>query len=152
MDLVTEEIENAIRALSLSDKEFRKLPESEAESIYFELLETFVEGGNRRWWWEAFKNESKSINFEDHKGFERITAIVPNSKELVWFIAEEDQLPFYPVYEGTPEAITKVIGECYAFEYYIVQKNKEWLLCENHYNQVIGVGELVEQRLSQFAA
>jgi hypothetical protein len=45
------------------------------------------------------------------------------------------------VYESRAEIIGFVVGECFAFEYYIIDKEKEWLLCENHYNLLIGIGE-----------
>lgn len=150
--MITDEIENAIKELSLSEGEFRQLPSQEAEPLYRELVNYFVEGGDRRWWWESFLKPSESVQFSDGKGFERITDIVPNKKENVWFVAEEDQLPFYPIYEATPETIQKVIGECYGFEYYIIPKSKEWLLCENHHDYVVGVGELVLSKLVQYAA
>jgi hypothetical protein len=145
--LITEEINNAIKTLSLSEAEFHQLPNEKAEPLYYELLNTFVEGGNRRWWWESFSKPSKSVQFTNDKGFERISEIVPDKKEKVWFVAEEDQLPFYPIYEATPEIIQKIIGECYGFEYYIIPKSKEWLLCENHHNYLIGIGKAVIYRI-----
>lgn len=150
--MVTEEISNAIKGLSLKDSEFRQLNNEEAEPLFHELLNTFVVGGDRRWWWESFSKPSESVQFIDNKGFERITEIVPSLKEHVWFVAEEDQLPFYPIYEATPEAIKKVIGECYGFEYYIIPKSKEWLLCENHHGYLVGVGEVINGKLVKYAA
>jgi hypothetical protein len=41
---------------------------------------------------------------------------------------------------ASPENAVKIIGECFGFEYYLVAKDKSWLLCENHHNRVIGVG------------
>jgi len=152
MTLVTEEISQAIKTLSLKDSEFKRLPDSEAKTLYYELLETFVEGNDRRWWWEAFKDKTESIIFEDNKGFERILSFVPNPKEKVWFVAEEDQLSFYPIYEATPENIVKVIGECFAFEYYVIPKSKEWLLCENHHNTVIGSGDIIVKNMQSKSA
>jgi len=73
--------------------------------------------------------------------------IVPDPNERVWFIAEESRLPFYPVYEATPNAAQRVIEECYGFEYYLVAKDMTWLLCENHHGWLIGVGELICDRL-----
>ena len=113
--MITDEIENAIKELSLSEGEFCQLPSQEAEPLYRELVNYFVEGGDRRWWWESFLKPSESVQFSNGKGFERITDIVPNKKENVWFVAEEDQLPFYPIYEATPEIIQKIISECYGF-------------------------------------
>lgn len=145
--LVTEEIQHAIKELSLGDKDIRQVKTEEAKVLYFELLEEFVEGGDRRCWWESFKRESESVQFDDGKGFERIIYIVPDEHEIVWFVTEEDQLPFYPIYESTPKIIQRIIGECYAFEYYIVPKSKEWLLSENHHNYLIGVGKAIIEKL-----
>ena len=61
---------------------------------------------------------------------------------------EDDQLPFYPVYDSTPQAAQAVIGECYAFEYYLIAKDLSWLLCENHHDTLIGVGDEVRRRMA----
>jgi hypothetical protein len=77
--------------------------------------------------------------------------VAPNPDALVWLIAEEDQLPHYPVFETTPRIATKIIGECYGFEFYLIAKNFEWLLCETHHNNVFAIGSLVEERLRRYA-
>ncbi len=150
MELVTDEISTACKVLGLSVSQCRRLPDDDTELLYQDLLESFVEGGDRRWWWEAFRDNTTSIEFSDDKGFEHIIEFVPNPSETIWFVVEEDQLPFYPIYETTPEHVVKIIGECYAFEYYLVSKSKEWILCENHHRRVIGVGEQVTNRLAQY--
>lgn len=150
--LVTDEIDKARGVLSVPESDFRRLPDSESVLVYSDLLNTFVTGGDRRWWWEAFRQTSTAIKFDDDKGFERIPSIVPDCREVAWFIAEEDNLAYFPVYEGTLEAITKILGECYFFECYIVPKSKKWLLCENHHGYLIGVGNDIEERLARVAA
>lgn len=147
MELVTKEIENALRVLSVPSISFRLVPNDEGHVLYQELLSQFVTGGDRRWWWESFTNPSISKTIEDGKGFKKITELVPDPNEVVWFIVEEDQLPFYSIYEATPATIQRVIGECYAFEYYIIPKSMEWLLCENHHNRMIGIGNQITARL-----
>ena len=147
MELVTEEISNALRSLSIPQREFSQVPSIEGERLYKELVAHFVVGGDRRWWWEAFAIPSASREFTDGKGFERITELVPDPVEVVWFVVEDDQMPFYPIYEATPAAIQRVIAECYGFEYYLVPKSRAWLLCENHHNRMIGLGEEITTRL-----
>ncbi len=142
MSEVIEEIESAIAKLNLGSEVIR-LGDDEAKAIYLDLLETFVEGKDRRWWWESFKQPSKSKAYEDGKGFERLTQIVPDSKEKLWFIAEDDKLQYFPIFEATTESVVKIIGECFAYEYYLVPKHKRWLLCENHHDYLIGVGDEV---------
>lgn len=99
MSQVLGEVENAIRLLKLSNEV--NLVEAEGEAIYKSLIETFVEGGDRRWWWESFRQPSESITFDDGKGFERLAEFVPNENEVVWFVVEDDQLRHYPIFEST---------------------------------------------------
>ncbi len=139
MSKVVEAVENAIKQLGLSKVAVR-VSDEKAEAIYKSLISTFVTGGDRRWWWEAFKLPSASIEYEDGMGFKRISNFVPDKKEIVWFVVEDDQLPYYPIYEASTENVSSIISECFAFEYYLVPKDKSWLVCENHHNRVIGVG------------
>ena len=149
--MVTDEINHAMSKLAIRPSDFRLLSENESEALYQELLEHFVEGGDRRWWWESFSKPSESVTFPDNKGFERIIELVPDPAERVWFVVEENQMLFYPIYEATPETIQNVIGECYGFEYYIIPKNRDWLLCENHHSRVIGLGEIINRKLAKYA-
>jgi hypothetical protein len=48
---VLEEIFGAIQKLSMND-EIHLLGDNDTESLYKDLLNTFVVGGDRRWWWE----------------------------------------------------------------------------------------------------
>ena len=151
MSLVTEEIESAINKLGLRESDIRLLPAEENRALYESLVERFVSGGDRRWWWEAFKEETASQVFDDGMGFQRIPELVPDAKEKLWFVVEEYQMEFYPIYETTAEVAAAVIGECYGFEYYLVPKDQRWLICENHHNRVIGLGNSVINKLGGVA-
>ena len=83
MTIVTDEINEAINSLSLSESEFKKLPDSEAKVLYYELLDKFVEGGDRRWWWESFRNELALRVYDDTNSYEGLLSIVPNPKDKV---------------------------------------------------------------------
>ncbi len=148
-ETVKDEIQDAIQRLGLDESDIRLLSDEEGHTAFNAALSHFVASGDRRWWWKDFRLPSTSARFTDQKGFERIEWIVPNNKEKVWFIVEEKQLPFYPVYEATPEVIQAVIGECYGFEYYLVAKDMSWLVCETHHDEVIAIGAEVEDRLRQ---
>ena len=115
-----------------------------------------MEGRDRRWWWESFKKPSKSINFQNGLGFKELVSIVPNAEEIIWFVVEDDQSPYYPIYEASTTDIVKIIGECFAYEYYLIPKDKRWLVCETHHNSIVGVGNEVisniETKIIQGAA
>lgn len=140
MGQVTKEIGNAIKTLNLDDAVIRPLDKIEGRKIFDDLLIHFVNSGHRRWWWEDFRQESFSFsNYE--RPFELLNDIIPETKDKVWLMVEDDQEDFYPIYETRPEIIQQIIGECFCFEYYIIDKNKDWLICENHHNQLIGIGD-----------
>ena len=147
MELITKEISEALNSLSIPADTFRLLSDVETEKIYKKLLSSFVSGADRKWWWESFSQPEFVLSLTDEKAFKNITSLVPNPEEVVWFVAEEDQLPFYPIYEACSSDIQKVIGECYGFEYYIASKKMDWMLCENHHNNFIGVGDAVIQNM-----
>jgi hypothetical protein len=148
-ETVKDEIQEAIQRLRLNDSDIMFLPDEEALTVFSSVERHFVASDKRQWWWEDFRFPSTSIQFTNQRGFEQIERIVPNKIEKVWFIVEEDQLPFYLVYEATPEVIQVIIGECYSFEYYLVAKDLSWLVCETHHDVLIGIGAEVEARMQQ---
>ena len=150
-ETVKDEIQRAIQRLGLNESAMRLLSYGEGRSVFNAVVSYFVASGDRRWWWEDFRFPSTSARFTDQKGYQRIESIVRNQREKVWFIVEEDRLPFYPVYDATPEAIQAVIGKCYGFEYYLVAQDLSWLICENHHDVLIAIGAEVEERLGKIA-
>ena len=149
METIIDEIQAAVKVLGLATDEFRLLPPAEGESVYLASLRHFV-SSDRRWWWEDFRKPATTVAFEAGDGWKFMPGIVPNPDESVWFIAEEDQLPFYPVFETTVRIATRIIGECYGFEYYFVSKKFDWLICETHHNKVCAVGVAIEERLKHY--
>ena len=127
------------------------MPEGEARSLTATFLFRFTGGVDSRWWWERFTLPTAAHRYPDGKGFRRIWALVPDARERVWFVAEDDQLPYFPVYDATPAVVQQIIGECYGFEYYLIAKDLSWLLCENHHDMVFAVGS-VRQRLDESGA
>jgi len=149
METVRDEIKKATQTLGLSQEEFVPVPEHESMKLYQKLRHKFCDFPGAYWWWESFRTEHSSLYFENGDGFLKLTEICPDPGENVWFVAESITLPLFPVYEGTVEAIQRILGECHAFEYYLVNKDFRWLVCENHHDVVFAVGSPVKERLEQ---
>ena len=141
---VTDEIQKAIDTLGLSENDYRKMTEDVSGNLINDFVETFVDGGDRKWWWEAFKIKPIHRITSHPNPFRLIVPIVPDPSEKLWFVVEDDSSLHYPVYEANARVIEKVIGECFGFEYYLIPKDKQWLLCENHHNVLIGIGKQIE--------
>jgi uncharacterized protein DUF6756 len=142
---IRDEIDDARRRLGLSADELAEVPDAQARDLTAAFLAHFTGGVDARWWWEHFSPPVGAARFPDGKGFTHIAALVPDALEKVWFVAEDDQLPYFPVYDVTPSAAQAVIGECYGFEYYLIAKDLTWLLCENHHDTMIAVGRVRER-------
>ena len=151
METIKDEIGTAAQRLGLLESEIRLLPEEAGRRVFDAAVEHFVVGGDRVWWWEAFRLPATWRKFDDGRAFERIVAVAPDPDERVWFVAEESHLPFYPVYETTPRTAESVIGACYGFEYYLIAKDFSWLICETHHNDLVAIGEPAEERLRQLS-
>ncbi len=152
MENVVHEIARAVKKLGLPESNIRLLPDQEGRVVFERALKTFVGGDDRKWWWEDFSKKSTSIKIESGDGFKLIVEIVPDQEEKIWWIVEEDLLPYYPVYETSVKVAKEVIGECYGFEYYLIAKDDQWLLCENHHDYLIGIGDAVEEKIKQIKA
>ncbi len=151
MDNNANEIQRATVTLGFSPERFRPLPPDEAQRVYESALRHFVPRGHPRWWWEHFPSRT-GVDFRDGDGWQHLIELVPDADERVWFIAESFVAPGYSVWEASVRDIQAVIGECYGFEYYVIQQHFRWLICENHHDVVIAVGSEIEDRLREYDA
>ncbi len=151
MQTIVEEIQRATERLGIAPGAMTQLPPDESNRIYLAALHRFVGTDDRRWWWESFREPGASLAFASGDGWRKLPLVAPNPSERIWFIAEDDQLPQSPVFETSAEMASRIIGECYGFEYYLIAKDLSWLVCETHHNVLCAVGQAVEERLLENA-
>jgi hypothetical protein len=106
--------------------------------------------GDASWWWTVYKKLTEyCIHFRNGNGFEALTELFPLKGEKYWFIASEENGKYW-LYEATIESIQWLIANMYGFEYYIVDKKYKWILCENHHDILIGLGQEITERLKAY--
>ncbi|MCE4563822.1 hypothetical protein INQ51_05825 [Maribellus sp. CM-23] len=142
---VIQEISTAIKTLKYSESQIKLLDFDSGKELYYELLDWFVKSGDRRWWWEDFKQTSFDFHTYE-RPLEKLTEIIPDLNERVWLMVEDDEEEYYPIYDCEPSIIGQIIGECFGFEYYVIDKNLDWLICENHHNRLIGLGQKLKDK------
>lgn len=147
-------VEEAVKALSLSDCDFRLVSLHDYERILVAILDRFTtlgkKGFNYSGWWGSFKEQHSSVYPADAPAALRELV---SPQETVWFVAENKgsakQHGNFWLYEGKVAAVVKVIEEMYAFEYYIVSKKFEWLLGEDHHGVLVGVGQPITEKIER---
>jgi hypothetical protein len=83
------------------------------------------------WWRESFKGPHYSVSFEHGQVYECLHQLI-NAQEQIWFVAcdtERDPSKLW-LFQGQIQAIQSVLRNHYAFEYYLISKKYEWLICE----------------------
>lgn len=144
---VITEIQTAISALP-QDAQPRLLAQAESEPLYRALHQHFVNGADRRWWWEDLSLPYASIQFAHDKAYTALPKLVPNANDNIWWMVEDVISPTYPIYEATANSAVEIIGNCFAFEYYLIAKDMSWMVCENHHGTIIGVGDTVIESIN----
>jgi hypothetical protein len=132
------------KSLAFDAKRFRLLGPHEYESVLKAVTEQFLNVGTQGidyyWWWENFKG--KTASFHASNAYKLLPQLLPRNQAM-WFIAEDGskKKACFWVYEADADAITQVVSASYQFEYYVVSKKRDWLLCENHHEVLVAVGE-----------
>ena len=96
------------------------------------------------WWWESFKGRHYSLFIEHGQAYEYLNQLI-DVREQVWFVACDighDPSKFW-LFQGRIQAIQSILREHYAFDYYLVSKRYEWLLCENDHSVLIGLKDII---------
>lgn len=148
------DIATAMKALQLPPEDLVTVRQTHYGAVLNQILETFTvygsQGRDRPWLWEGFKGERYAVYLGEPEGYRWLPRLLPPD-ERVWLMTEDwdgqKRNGHYWVFEGRVGTIEAVLGKLFAFEYYIVAKNFEWLLCENHHNALIGVGSRMIGRL-----
>lgn len=141
-------IQEIIEYLNISECELKEVNKLQWQSIIDKIEENFITKEKHDIdtypYWERLKGECFNIYFEEDDAYKSLDLLI-NRDETVWLLLQDDAKLW--LYEGNIETIKKVIGECYAFEYYLISKKYSWLLCENHHGYLIGVGNPIVDRM-----
>lgn len=134
------EINRTAAALGRDGRVVRLTPEQARDAVAA-IIKAFVEPGDWVWWWEHFTVPSSYLIDEHGTAYQRLTGLVPSPRDQCYLVVEVDD--GHPVvFLVAPEDIGAMLGECSAFEYYLVSMEFDWLLCENHHGALIGCGHV----------
>lgn len=152
MRTLESEIERASKELLLPAGALRRLQGVEQTAVLKSVLDAFVIDPKVTWWWAHLRQPGVSVTLEAGDGWRLLARVAPSPNAAVWLVTHDEGPEAPALYETSPAIAQAVIGECCAFEYYIVDQSFSWLICENHHNVVIAVGAPVEGRLLENAA
>jgi hypothetical protein len=125
---------------------------AEGRSLFDRALDTFTNGEDLRWWWTRLPDSTVFHSFPEDDGFRHLLRVVPDPDEPVLFVVEDDDEPFFPFLEATPKSAQAIIGDSFAFEYYLIHPSFSWLVGENHHSALFACGSPVAEQLAEIAS
>jgi hypothetical protein len=110
----------------------------EWEPLLRGIAERFLERGVRDmpcvWWWDCWKNPDPSLQPADALTY--LESRLPREPSF-WFLASEEDGKFW-VAKASGEGIIRVLRNVHYFEYYIVSRDLQWIISENHHGVLSG--------------
>src|SRR3712207_6735441 len=111
---------DAALELSVCPGDFVPVAAAEAEAVVSGIQARFGNSVDLYWWPSGTVCElpRAARHFVDQRGFERLSQIVPDPHESVWFVTEDwgRGKPGWFLFEGHPAVIQRLLGECFGFE------------------------------------
>lgn len=133
-----DEITAILNELSISDFHFVRL--TAYEELLDRIAERFLVRGRADlkyiWLWEHFREPAFSFSASSPIGF--LGERLPKDQRY-WFLASDEDGKYW-VADTTGGAMIQVLEEMRCFEYYIVERKLQWILCENHHGVLIQSG------------
>ena|SRR5690554_1927270 len=140
------EISAAVRALGLSEQQFCQLPNRQGECILREIKATFLAGRSPFFWWEHY--DGADFWEPPRQGYELLEALCPEPEVYLVPHGEDSEC----VYVSSPATISKVLGECAAFEYSLVGPKLDWIVTETHHESIAVLGDRAKAELRRIRA
>lgn len=145
-----EEIEAAVLTLGIAPTDFKKISVDLSLTTLNEIKSQFVTGHPRNWWWEFFRHTDTVAQNTKDQGYDWLDRIIPETSLRVWFVTEPDgNSNEFGLYDVIAKNIRPVLKECCYFEYYVISKELDWLICENHHGAFMVVGEIPARPLQK---
>ena len=129
---LNEMLSSAVNLLASRGNIVRRCSESEAAGVVARAKANFVKDNRRSWWWEAFSKPVRQRGTEDGEPYFS-QYVRPDSQ--CWLITDDDSSHF-PVVETSAAAAEMLLSELPYVEFYLVGKNFDWLLAENHHGAI----------------
>lgn len=122
---------------SVPEADFKFVSPHSFQPILDRIANRFLMEGTRDlrfiWLWERFCYQTGGSQPADAL-LEVEQRLEPQDR--YWFLASDEQGKYW-VADASGSGIVAVLRQMYGFEYYIVDRHMNWLICENHHGMLI---------------
>ena len=136
---IRDELQEVINAEALSGIEFVNIRKWQWVLNRFaeNILINGVDDLKYIWLWERFREPVQSVQLEN--SIDAVNSVLKGS-DVFWFIATDEDGKYW-VLSGTGSRIISLLNSMRCFEYYILTKDIESVLCENHHGVLLWKGK-----------
>ena len=94
--------------------------------------------------WKGFWHSSSSAPESNWRVSVPLSQMASQKDEVVWFVVDLPLISYWPVFEGTIEAIEVVTKERQLFEYYVISKELAWVIAKSRHDEVFVDGAVTK--------
>ena len=94
--------------------------------------------------WKGFWRSGVSAPASNWRISVPLNQMVSRKDEVVWFVVDLPLISYWPVFEGTIEAIEVVTKERQLFEYYVISKELDWVIAKSRHDEIFVDGAVTE--------
>jgi hypothetical protein len=116
------------------------LDEAQAASLVGKVAERFVNDPNALWWWNSLAEEPREIAYGDTDGLQKIERLLEKATTPVYLAVTDDEHPPWLVVRGELSDIIALLREQRAFEFFIVDESRSWVIFDTHDGCLIVAG------------
>jgi uncharacterized protein DUF6756 len=137
MDRNESQLRSAVDELALPADSVALCQAEDGAAIADRIMDAFVRDRRCRWWWACLKSPGRVIDYPEGDGYRHLLEYVPAAEGRCWLVVESDRDGPWIVADAEVACIPDLLDHCSHFEYYLVGKGMDWLVAENHHNQLV---------------
>ena len=117
---------------------YQELSFEEANKIKTNIAKKYTLGKNETPFWEHYTDK---ISIQNEEAWKWVSDFIGNSESILFFNTSDDKLA-YLFFSG--KDLVEILGEIYNVEFYITNKEFEYLLTFNHHDFLIACGSAID--------
>lgn len=132
---IQEQVLTAANSLNIS---IQKIETKDVEHIVNQVTDKFSFGRKVEPLWEHLKNQ---LSVNNKEAWLWIDELVGDAETIMFFNSTDEKVAFF-FNKGVD--IVSVLNETYGFEFYLTNRDTEYLICFNHHDVLIVCGSAIE--------
>lgn len=112
-----------------------------SERLLVRVAARFRVDTRRLWWWEGTPN-ARTVPFSEASEVDQLRELLSGQAGQLTLVVTDDESPPWVALEGTLSALVLLLEETRHFEFFIVDRDLNWIVFDTHHCEFVVAGDL----------